>query len=179
MWMWNLSLQMFLYNSETAKHCKRASYRAEVVSSWYLDADWSRRRGEGILIRWYADPHLRRTEQELQCTQGDLRRVTRVTMWSDVLERIGFESCLCLLSQGRHYRLQKQFTSEFCHFLSIWLMLNKLSVDYPCTCCGMWPLTLCCSTVDRGVGPTGSQGSGSMLKKQRCAGHIAPSTSFW
>lgn len=43
----------------------------------------------------------------------------------------------------------------------------------------MWPLTFCCSPVDRRAGLAGPQGSRSMLKEQRYAGHMAPGASFW
>lgn len=82
------------------------SYQVEAVSSQCSDADWSRQRAEGNLTGRYTDPRLHHTEQEAQCTLGDLGRVTRlITMRSDALEMMCFEICLRFESQGKNMHL--------------------------------------------------------------------------
>lgn len=58
---------------------EKPSYQAEVVSLQHLDADWSRRRGEEILIGRYVDPHLHRAQQGVQYTRGGLKRIVEVS----------------------------------------------------------------------------------------------------
>lgn len=176
---------------------KSYSYRAEAASRRCSGADWSRLRAEGNLTVRHTDPRLRHTEPGARCTLGDLDGVNRIiTMPSDVLEMMRFEICLHLESQEEECALlslcrQQQQTLSWCimHFsdvllwcigtasvfCSIWLR----SLDYLCVCAGMWPLTLCCSPVDRRAGLAAPWGVRSMLKEQRYTGHMAPGTSFW
>lgn len=79
------------------------SYQAEAVSSQYSDSDWSRQHVEVSLTGRYTDPHQHHTEQEAQCTLGDLDSVTRIiTMRSDALEMMCFEVCLRFESQEKN-----------------------------------------------------------------------------
>lgn len=65
------------YSLSNKSSNEKLSYPAVIVSSRCSDADWSRQSGEGFLTRQHADPHLLRTEQEVQCTQDDLGRGNR------------------------------------------------------------------------------------------------------
>lgn len=65
------------YSMSNKSSNEKLSYPAAIVFSRCSDADWSRQSGEGFLTCQHADPHLLRTEQEVQCTQGDLGRWNR------------------------------------------------------------------------------------------------------